>query len=78
MEPSGLNYEYKAWSVGKHRQAAKVRCMMITLFWLFTMSVLFQAEIEKLKLDELDMKDLVREAARIIMAIRDENKVHIH
>ncbi|PIO74263.1 peptidase, T1 family [Teladorsagia circumcincta] len=55
VEPSGLCYEYKAWAVGKHRQAAK-------------------AEIEKLKLEEYDMKDLVKEAARIIMAIRDENK----
>ncbi|CAD6197459.1 unnamed protein product [Caenorhabditis auriculariae] len=55
VEPSGLNYEYKAWAVGKHRQAAK-------------------AEIEKLKLDQLDVQDLVREAARIIIAIRDENK----
>lgn len=24
VEPSGLCYEYKAWAVGKHRQAAKV------------------------------------------------------
>ncbi|RCN35629.1 hypothetical protein ANCCAN_18498, partial [Ancylostoma caninum] len=56
VEPSGLCYEYKAWAVGKHRQAAK-------------------AEIEKLKLEDFDMKDLVKEAARIIMAIRDENKV---
>ncbi|KAK6011296.1 peptidase, T1 family [Ostertagia ostertagi] len=32
------------------------------------------AEIEKLKLEEYDMKDWVKEAARIIMAIRDENK----
>ncbi|EPB74998.1 peptidase, T1 family [Ancylostoma ceylanicum] len=55
VEPSGLCYEYKAWAVGKHRQAAK-------------------AEIEKLKLEDFDMKDLVKEAARIIMAIRDENK----
>ncbi|VDN23728.1 unnamed protein product [Cylicostephanus goldi] len=55
VEPSGLCYEYKAWAVGKHRQAAK-------------------AEIEKLKLEDFDMKDLVKEAARIIIAIRDENK----
>ncbi|CAI4232997.1 unnamed protein product [Auanema sp. JU1783] len=55
VEPSGLSFEYKAWSVGKHRQAAK-------------------AEIEKLKLEEMDVKDLVKEAARIIMTIRDENK----
>uniref|UniRef100_A0A1I7UCI3 Proteasome subunit alpha type n=1 Tax=Caenorhabditis tropicalis TaxID=1561998 RepID=A0A1I7UCI3_9PELO len=55
VEPSGLNYEYKAWAVGKHRQAAK-------------------AEIEKLKIDELDVQQLVKEAARIIMAVRDENK----
>ena len=34
-----------------------------------------QAEIEKLKLDELSMEQLVNEAARIIMAIRDEGKV---
>uniref|UniRef100_A0A8R1HVT0 Proteasome subunit alpha type n=1 Tax=Caenorhabditis japonica TaxID=281687 RepID=A0A8R1HVT0_CAEJA len=55
VEPSGLNYEYKAWAVGKHRQAAK-------------------AEIEKLKIDELDVQQLVKEAARIIIAVRDENK----
>lgn len=23
LEPSGLCYEYKAWAIGKHRQAAK-------------------------------------------------------
>ncbi|CAB3411479.1 unnamed protein product [Caenorhabditis bovis] len=55
VEPSGLNYEYKAWSVGKHRQAAK-------------------SEIEKLKIEQLSVQDLVKEAARIIIAIRDENK----
>ncbi|CAA88436.2 Proteasome subunit alpha type-3 [Caenorhabditis elegans] len=55
VEPSGLNYEYKAWAVGKHRQAAK-------------------AEIEKLKIEELDVNQLVKEAARIIMVVRDENK----
>jgi 20S proteasome subunit alpha 7 len=55
VEPSGLCYEYKAWSVGKHRQAAKT-------------------EIEKLKLEELDMQQLVKEAVRILMTVRDENK----
>ncbi|CAJ0931407.1 unnamed protein product, partial [Mesorhabditis belari] len=55
IEPSGLSYEYRAWAVGKNRQAAK-------------------AEIEKLKLDELEMDQLVKEAVRIIMAIRDEGK----
>lgn len=48
-------YEYKAWSVGKHRQAAKT-------------------EIEKLKLEELGMDDLVKEAARILLTVRDESK----
>ncbi|CAJ0576871.1 unnamed protein product, partial [Mesorhabditis spiculigera] len=33
-----------------------------------------KAEIEKLKLEELDLDDLVKEAVRIIMAIRDEGK----
>lgn len=55
VEPSGLCYEYKAWAVGKHRQAAKT-------------------EIEKLKLDELSMEQLVRETARILITIRDEAK----
>jgi|UniRef100_A0AC35GPD3 20S proteasome subunit alpha 7 len=55
VEPSGLCYEYKAWSVGKHRQAAKT-------------------EIEKLKLEELGMDDLVKEAARILLTVRDESK----
>lgn len=54
-EPSGLTYEYKAWAVGKHRQAAKT-------------------EIEKLKLDEIDQKQLVKEAARILLTVRDESK----
>ncbi|VDM49648.1 unnamed protein product [Toxocara canis] len=55
IEPSGLCYEYKAWAIGKHRQAAKT-------------------EIEKLKLDDLTMEQLVREAARIILTVRDEAK----
>ncbi|KAI6183578.1 Proteasome subunit alpha type-3 [Aphelenchoides bicaudatus] len=55
IEPSGLCYEYKAWSVGKHRQAAKT-------------------EIEKLKLDELTMDQLVKETVRILITIRDEAK----
>ena len=55
VEPSGLNYEYRAWAAGKHRQAAK-------------------AEIEKLKFEDMDVKELVKEAAKIIIAIRDENK----
>ena len=55
VEPSGLCYEYKAWSVGKHRQAAKT-------------------EIEKLKPEELDQDQLVKEAARILLTVRDESK----
>ncbi|CAD5210702.1 unnamed protein product [Bursaphelenchus okinawaensis] len=55
IEPSGLVYEYKAWAVGKHRQAAKT-------------------EIEKLKLENLSMQDLVREAVRILLTVRDESK----
>ncbi|VDK43071.1 unnamed protein product [Anisakis simplex] len=55
IEPSGLCYEYKAWAIGKHRQAAKT-------------------EIEKLKLEDLSMEQLVKEAARIIMTVRDEAK----
>ncbi|CAD5215267.1 unnamed protein product [Bursaphelenchus xylophilus] len=55
IEPSGLVYEYKAWAVGKHRQAAKT-------------------EIEKLKLEELSVKDLVKEAVRILLTVRDESK----
>ncbi|KAI1726827.1 proteasome subunit domain-containing protein [Ditylenchus destructor] len=54
IEPSGLCYAYKAWAVGKHRQAAKT-------------------EIEKLKLDELDMDQLLKEAVRILLTIRDES-----
>ena len=37
----------------------------------------FQAEIEKLKFEEMDVKELVKEAAKIIIAIRDENKVRV-
>uniref|UniRef100_F1LBE7 Proteasome subunit alpha type-3 n=1 Tax=Ascaris suum TaxID=6253 RepID=F1LBE7_ASCSU len=55
IEPSGLCYEYKAWAIGKHRQAAKT-------------------EIEKLKLEDLTTEQLVKEAARIIMTVRDEAK----
>lgn len=55
IEPSGLFYEYKAWAVGKHRQAAKT-------------------EIEKLKLDSLSMQQLVKEAVRILITVRDESK----
>uniref|UniRef100_A0A0N5AFD9 Proteasome subunit alpha type-3 n=1 Tax=Syphacia muris TaxID=451379 RepID=A0A0N5AFD9_9BILA len=55
IEPSGLCYEYKAWAIGKHRQAAKT-------------------EIEKLKLEELTMDRLVKEAVRIILTVRDESK----
>jgi 20S proteasome subunit alpha 7 len=55
IEPSGLCYEYKAWSIGKHRQAAKT-------------------EIEKLKLDELTIDQLVKETVRILITIRDEAK----
>jgi len=55
IEPSGLSYEYRAWAVGKHRQAAKT-------------------EIEKLKLADLSMDELVKEAARIILTVRDESK----
>jgi 20S proteasome subunit alpha 7 len=55
IEGSGLCYEYKAWAVGKHRQAAKT-------------------EIEKLKLEELTINQLVRETVRILMTIRDEAK----
>lgn len=55
IEPSGLCYEYRAWAIGKHRQAAKT-------------------EIEKLKLEELSMDQLVKEAVRIIMTVRDESK----
>ncbi|KAI6180736.1 Proteasome subunit alpha type-3 [Aphelenchoides besseyi] len=55
IEPSGLFYEYKAWAVGKHRQAAKT-------------------EIEKLKLDELSIDQLVKETVRILITIRDEAK----
>ena len=55
IEPSGLVYEYKAWAVGKHRQAAKT-------------------EIEKLKLEDLDMQQLVKETVRILMTVRDEGK----
>uniref|UniRef100_A0A7E4WCC1 Proteasome subunit alpha type-3 n=1 Tax=Panagrellus redivivus TaxID=6233 RepID=A0A7E4WCC1_PANRE len=55
VEPSGLAYEYKAWSVGKHRQAAKT-------------------EIEKLKLEDMDQDQLIKEAARILLTVRDESK----
>jgi len=55
IEPSGLCYEYRAWAIGKHRQAAKT-------------------EIEKLKLEDLSMDDLVKEAVRIVMTVRDETK----
>ncbi|MFH4973511.1 hypothetical protein AB6A40_000220 [Gnathostoma spinigerum] len=55
IEPSGLCYEYKAWAIGKHRQAAKT-------------------EIEKLKLEDLSMDELVKEAVRIILTVRDETK----
>jgi 20S proteasome subunit alpha 7 len=55
IEPSGLCYEYKAWAVGKHRQAAKT-------------------EIEKLKLDELSINQLVKEIVRILITIRDDVK----
>lgn len=55
IEPSGLYHEYKAWAVGKHRQAAKT-------------------EIEKLKLDELNIDQLVKETTRILITIRDEAK----
>ncbi|VDN28271.1 unnamed protein product [Gongylonema pulchrum] len=55
LEPSGLCYEYKAWAIGKHRQAAKT-------------------EIEKLKFDEMPMEQLVKEAVRIILTVRDEAK----
>jgi len=55
IEPSGLVYRYKAWSVGKNRQAAKT-------------------EIEKIadQLDSLDMDQLVKEAVRIILTVRDD------
>ncbi|VDO06628.1 unnamed protein product [Brugia timori] len=55
LEPSGLCYEYKAWAIGKHRQAAKT-------------------EIEKLKFEDIPMQQLVNEAARIILMVRDEAK----
>ncbi|VDK63795.1 unnamed protein product, partial [Onchocerca ochengi] len=55
LEPSGLCYEYKAWAIGKHRQAAKT-------------------EIEKLKFEDIPMRQLVNEAARIILMVRDEAK----
>uniref|UniRef100_A0A915Q5S2 Proteasome alpha-type subunits domain-containing protein n=1 Tax=Setaria digitata TaxID=48799 RepID=A0A915Q5S2_9BILA len=55
LEPSGLCYEYKAWAIGKHRQAAKT-------------------EIEKLKFEDIPMQQLVKEAARIILMVRDESK----
>ncbi|VDD86661.1 unnamed protein product [Enterobius vermicularis] len=53
IEPSGLCYEYKAWAIGKHRQAAKT-------------------EIEKLKLEELSMDQLVK--AIICYLVLDESK----
>ncbi|CAJ0574517.1 unnamed protein product, partial [Mesorhabditis spiculigera] len=31
IEPSGLSYEYKAWAVGKHRQAAKAEIEKLKL-----------------------------------------------
>ncbi|VDN04807.1 unnamed protein product [Thelazia callipaeda] len=55
LEPSGLCYEYRAWAIGKHRQAAKT-------------------EIEKMKLETIPMQHLIKEAARIIMMVRDETK----
>lgn len=55
IEASGLYYKYKAWSCGKHQQAAKT-------------------EIEKLKLEELGMDQLVKEAVKILMTVRDESK----
>ncbi|KAM3719714.1 Proteasome subunit [Dirofilaria immitis] len=55
LEPSGLCYEYKAWAIGKHRQAAKT-------------------EIEKLKFESIPIRQLVNEAARIILMVRDEAK----
>ncbi|TMS34538.1 hypothetical protein L596_002109 [Steinernema carpocapsae] len=53
VEPSGLNYEYKAWAVGNNRQAVKT-------------------EIEKLKLDEMSFDELTKEAARIVLLLREE------
>lgn len=54
VEPSGQCYAYKAWAVGKHRQAAKT-------------------EIEKLSLADLDTDQLVKEAVRILLTVRDES-----
>jgi len=55
VEPSGLVYRYKAWAMGKNRQAAKT-------------------EIEKIAdtLEPMEMGQMVKEAVRIIMTVRDE------
>lgn len=31
VEPSGLCYQYKAWAIGKHRQAAKTEIEKLKL-----------------------------------------------
>jgi len=63
IDPSGMCNRYQAWSVGKHRQAAKT-------------------EIEKIasKLPEMGMDQLVKEAVRILITVRDEStsKKNLH
>jgi len=63
VEPSGLSYQYKAWAIGRNRQAART-------------------EIEKLAgegLEELSLKQLLNEAIRILLTVRDEKqKKHYH
>lgn len=50
-----MSFRYRAWSVGKHQQAAKT-------------------EIEKLKLEELSTEQLLKEAIKILLTIRDDSK----
>jgi len=60
IEPSGLNYQYSAWSIGKNRQAAKT-------------------EIEKLgnECNQLTLDQLLREAIRILITVRDEKQKNL-